>query len=170
MWHKHNVIISPSVGSSHLDKYSCENVHKYLSGWGTSRVKVISFKTKHYFINLGIIFKWQLPYLHMLWPFSDKFRELFSRSKHFLRTATSWQELLRQNSYLLRAAISSEQPHFMASYFFGTVTSSPQLFGQNSYFFWSKALSSIYFMKELVYRSRDLCTTSTFFSYSRYCE
>ena len=117
MWHKHNIIISPSVGSSHLDKYSCENAHKYLSGWGTSRVKVISFKTKHYFINLGIIFKWQLPYLHMLWPFSDKFRELFSRSKHFLRTATSWQELLRQNSYLLRAAISSEQPHFMASYF-----------------------------------------------------
>ena len=111
MWHKHNVIISPSVGSSHLDKYSCENAHKYLSGWGTSRVKVISFKTKHYFINF------------------------FSNGN--CRTCICC-DLFRTNleSYFPAVSTSSEQLLLDRNYFDKTATCSEQLFLRNSHILW----------------------------------
>ena len=37
VWHKHNLIISSSVGSSHPDKYSFEISHGYFQGQGNSR-------------------------------------------------------------------------------------------------------------------------------------
>ena len=41
LWHKHNLIISFSVGSGHHDKYLYEIPQKYLSGWRNLQGKIM---------------------------------------------------------------------------------------------------------------------------------
>ena len=47
VWHKHNLMISSSVGTSILDDYSYEIPNEYLSGWGNLSGKIISIKRNH---------------------------------------------------------------------------------------------------------------------------
>ena len=47
VWHKHNLIISSSVGSGHHEKYSYEISYEYLLGKGSLSEKIISIKRHH---------------------------------------------------------------------------------------------------------------------------
>ena len=47
VWHKHNLMISSSVGSGHPDKQSYKIPHEHLLGWGNFSEKIISIKLNH---------------------------------------------------------------------------------------------------------------------------
>ena len=110
--HKHDLIISSSVGSGHSDKYSYVIPHKHLSGRQSHLGKIISIKYK---------FNWLFPFSHTLRLYQGSFVFGEASSSHFFRVTTSAQQLLFGSSYFFRAAVFLGELLFQNSRFFAAV-------------------------------------------------
>ena len=108
-WHKHNLTISSSVGSS---QYSWRISHEYLPGWGNLSGKIISIKRNHL---SGVYFQIAISLIGCVATFSGQL--YFWRSYFFT---------LFQSDYFDTAGTFSEQLFFQSSCFF--------LLFQNSHF------------------------------------
>ena len=69
--HKHNLLISSSVGFDHLDKYLYEISMNTYRDEGTSRRKEFQSKVISSLI-CDFLFKWRFPFSHML-SFQENF-------------------------------------------------------------------------------------------------
>ena len=127
LWHKHNLLISSSVGFDHLDKYLSEifmNTYQFQS-------KVISS------LICDFLFKWRFPFSHMLCLFKTT---LFSEK---LLLLTSSEYLLWHNSSFL------EQLFLQSSCYFWGIPFSKQSLLRSSYLF-----LNIYFFREKLLPSK----------------
>ena len=108
VWHKHNLIISSSVGSGHLNKYSYEIPHLTYQGEGTCREK--EFQSN---IMTSLIWdsfsKWRFPLSHIMPLFKNSIISREATSSYFFRVTIFTQQLLFRSSYFFRAAAFYEE-------------------------------------------------------------
>ena len=181
--HKHNLLISSSVGFDHLDKYLSEIFMNTYRDEGTSRRKEFQSKVISSLI-CDFLFKWRFPFSHMLCLFKTT---LFSEK---LLLHTSSEYLLWYNSSFLEQLFLQSSSYFWGSPFSKQSLLRSSCLFQNIYFFREKLLPSKHFLRigsylgklifgtanflveelfrikisteELVFWSRYFCTASTF--------
>ena len=166
--HKHDLIISSSVGSGHSDKYSYVIPHEHLSGRQSHLGKIISIKYNRQF-NLGFFFQMAISLLTyaanlpgQLCFWRSQFFTLL-QSNYFCTAVTFSEELLLQSSCFFGGAPFSEQSLLRSCYFFSekllfqskTSTEQPLLLEEE---FFRIKTSTEY----LPFQSRYFCTASTF--------
>ena len=130
VWHKHNLMISSSVGSG---QYSWGISYEYLLGWENLLGKIISIKRNHYF-NLFFFFFSNSDFPYRIC--CDFFRTTLFLEKLLCHTLSAWLRR-RHNSYIFGAAVFSEkllfssfseQSIFRSSYFIRIASFSEQKF------------------------------------------
>ena len=130
VWHKHNLIISSSVGSGHPGKYWYEIPHEYLLGWGNLLGKINS-------LIWIFFFDWGFLFSNMMLLFQSSFIFGETTSSHIFRVAISTQQLIFRSSYFFKAAVfwvipCSEQRHLVFA----------EVIFSETHFFRAKLLSS----------------------------